>query len=98
MMASNSKALYVGVTGRLTNRVWQHKFGEVPGFTKRYNVTKLVWYEQWSTPDEAIAREKELKGWRREKKVRLLEATNPDWADLALDWSLGLPSEGADEK
>ena len=98
MMASSSGVLYVGITGRLVNRVWQHKFADLPGFTKRYNVKKLVWCERWPTPEEAIAREKELKGWRREKKVQLLEAANPDWKDLASDWSLGLPSDGSEEK
>ena len=78
--------LYTGVTGDLPHRVWQHKNKLVEGFTSRYNLTLLVYYEQFVYPDAAIAREKEIKGWRRSKKVRLVESMNPRWEDLARDW------------
>ena len=81
-MASESGVLYVGVTGALFKRNWTHKQGLVKGFTQRYNVTKLVWYEAHSTARAAIMREKEIKKWRREKKVALIEAMNREWRDL----------------
>jgi putative endonuclease len=85
-MASRSGTLYTGVTGDLHRRVWQHKRKVIPGFTRRYNVTRLVHFE--ATPDvqAALAREKEIKGWRRSKKVALIETTNPQWLDLAQGW------------
>jgi putative endonuclease len=84
IMASNSGVLYVGVTSNLVARVAQHKERTVPGFTQRYNVTKLVWYESHNSVRAAIAREKEIKTWRRMKKVRLIETRNPTWRDLSL--------------
>ena len=78
--------LYVGVTGHLVRRVWQHKNKLVPGFTSRYNLTRLVYYEQFVYPDAAIAREKEIKGWRRSKKIAMVQSMNPAWDDLARDW------------
>ncbi|HEY1679518.1 MAG TPA: GIY-YIG nuclease family protein [Candidatus Sulfotelmatobacter sp.] len=78
--------LYIGVTGDLVRRVWQHKNKLSPGFTSRYNLTRLVYFEAFSFADAAIAREKELKGWRRSKKLRLTESVNPTWEDLARDW------------
>ena len=86
IMASVSKVLYVGVTSDLGRRVSQHKLGEVPGFTSRYKATRLVHTENFGDIRDAIAREKEIKGWRREKKVALIEAENPSWKDLAEDW------------
>ena len=83
IMASESGVLYVGVTNNLAVRVGQHKDKIIPGFTKQYNVTKLVWYEPHSSVRAAIAREKEIKGWRRSKKVTLIEERNPTWHDLA---------------
>jgi len=88
ILASRSKTLYIGVTGSLGKRVWEHKQKLVPGFTKRYNVDRLVYYEWTHDPNEAISREKKLKGWRRVKKVSLVEQSNPDWCDLAADWPL----------
>jgi putative endonuclease len=82
-----SHVLYTGVTGKLTRRVFQHKNKLVPGFTSRYNLTRLVYYESFVYPDTAIAREKEIKGWRRSKKIRLIESMNPHWHDLAESWS-----------
>jgi len=81
-----SAVLYVGITGDLRRRVWQHKNKRVPGFTSRYNWTRLVFFEEFVYPDAAIAREKEIKGWRRSKKIALVESTNPRWDDLAKDW------------
>ena len=78
--------LYTGVTGNLVYRVWQHKNKLVPGFTSQYNLTLLVCYEPFFFPDAAIAREKEIKGWRRSKKIRLIESMNPRWEDLASEW------------
>jgi putative endonuclease len=78
--------LYVGITGNLQHRVWQHKNNLAPGFTSRYNLTRLVYCECFIYPDAAIAREKEIKGWRRRKKIKLVESTNPLWDDLAKDW------------
>lgn len=78
--------LYTGVTGHLVRRVFQHKNKLVPGFTSRYNLTQLVCYEQFVYPDAAIAREKEIKGWRRSKKIRLIESMNPLWRDLSDGW------------
>jgi len=78
--------LYTGITGDLRQRVWQHKHKLVEGFTSRYNLTSLVYYEEFVYPDAAIAREKEIKGWRRSKKIRLVESMNPRWEDLAREW------------
>jgi len=73
---------YTGVTNDVKWRVWQHKKKLVKGFTSRYNLDKLVWYESFSRIEDAIAREKEIKGWRREKKFALIESINPHWRDL----------------
>ncbi len=81
-----SAVLYTGITGDLRHRVWQHKKKLVDGFTSRYNLTLLVYYEEFVYPDAAIAREKEIKGWRRSKKIRLIESMNPRWEDLAREW------------
>jgi putative endonuclease len=78
--------LYVGITGDLRRRVWQHKNKLVQGFTSRYNLTRLAYYEEFVYPDAAIAREKEIKGWCRGKKLQLIESVNPSWEDLAKDW------------
>jgi putative endonuclease len=86
ILASTSKRLYVGVTGNLYERVLQHKKKEIPGFTQRYNVDKLVYYEETSSIEEAILREKQIKGWLREKKIRIIETLNRDWVDLSRDW------------
>jgi len=74
--------LYVGVTSDLVKRVWQHKDHQVAGFTKRYDVTLLVWYELHGTMESAILREKAIKSWKREWKLALIEKDNPEWADL----------------
>ncbi|GAB5382841.1 MAG: GIY-YIG nuclease family protein [Aliiglaciecola sp.] len=74
--------LYVGVTAELDNRVYQHRTSEIKGFTKRYNLTQLVYYEVHQSLYEAISREKRLKKWNRAWKIRLIEKNNPDWEDL----------------
>jgi putative endonuclease len=86
IVASRSHTLYVGVTGDLQKRVFEHKWKEHEGFTERYNCDRLVWFETHGEIRNAIAREKQLKGWRREKKIALIEKTNPAWVDLSKDW------------
>jgi putative endonuclease len=94
-----SAVLYTGITGDLPRRVWQHKNKLIPGFTSRYNLTRLVYYERFFYPDAAISREKEIKGWRRSKKVALIESMNPRWEDLAKDWGdVYKPQPAADER
>jgi putative endonuclease len=83
-MASKSGVLYLGVTSNLPVRVGQHKEKVLPGFTKKYNVTKRVWFEPHGSIRSAVAREKEIKKWRRSKKIALIESLNPDWNDLSL--------------
>ena len=85
-MASLSRVLYVGVTSDIDRRVSQHKLGIHKGFTSRYKVTRLVYSEHHGNIRDAIAREKEIKGWRRDKKVKLIEGYNPHWKDLAEGW------------
>ena len=80
--------LYVGVTSNLIQRAWQHQEKQVEGFSKKYDVQKLVWYEQHEGAESAIAREKRLKKWNREWKIALIEAGNPSWGDLAVDLGL----------
>jgi len=84
-MTNASHTLYVGVTNDLARRVSEHKQKAVPGFTSKYNITQLVWYEHFGSPSDAISREKQLKGWRREKKTALIRSLNPDWRDLSLE-------------
>ena len=74
--------LYIGVTSNLVARTWQHREHLVEGFTKRYDVTMLVWYELHATMESAILREKQLKKWNREWKLRLVQEFNPEWRDL----------------
>ena len=81
-----NSTVYIGVTGDLMRRVQEHRNDLIEGFTKRYHVHKLVYYETFQDVQEAIAREKQLKGWRRARKDALIESVNPTWADLAGDW------------
>jgi putative endonuclease len=78
--------MYVGMTNNLERRIYEHKNKLVDGFTKKYNVTKLVYYEHGKDVNAAIAREKEIKKWRREKKNNLVIKMNPTWKDLTLEW------------
>jgi len=77
--------LYTGVTSNLGNRVWQHKYKLADGFSKKYNVDTLVWYEQHSEMYSAITREKQIKKWKRAWKIELIEASNTKWTDLYLE-------------
>ena len=86
IMASRSHTRYVGVTGDLHKRVFEHKWKEHEGFTARYNCDRLVWFERYQDVRKAIARKKELKGWRRSKKIALIESVNPAWVDLSREW------------
>ena len=85
-MSNESKMLYVGVSNDLMKRVSQHKSKHIPGFTQKYNLYKLVYFEQFGDIRAAIAREKEIKGWLRSKKVALIVTENPHWKDLAESW------------
>ncbi len=86
MMSSKSRTIYTGMTGDLVERVRQHKKGEPEGFTKRYKITRLVFYEPFRYSNNSINREKQVKAWTRAKRVALIEAMNPTWDDLAADW------------
>jgi putative endonuclease len=86
IMASITRTLYVGVTNNLERRVYQQRQPDPTSFTSRYRVTRLVYCEAFADPRDAIAREKQLKDWRREKKVVLIERMNPDWHDLSDGW------------
>jgi len=79
-------SLYIGVTSNLQKRVWEHKNKVVKGFTEKYNVNKLVYYELTDSIETAINREKQLKRWRREWKINLIKEMNPEFKDLSLDW------------
>ncbi|EHR05092.1 GIY-YIG nuclease family protein [Bradyrhizobium sp. WSM471] len=74
-------AIYVGVTNDLIRRVYEHQIKAVPGFTAKYNITRLVWFETYDDPVSAITREKELKKWKRAWKIQLIEKDNPNWDD-----------------
>lgn len=82
----NNKVMYVGVTSNLERRVYEHKSKLVEGFTKKYNVNKLVYFETTNDVMAAIEREKQIKKWRREKKNQLVIGINPEWKDLSLEW------------
>ena len=83
ILTNNSGTLYTGVTNNLERRLWEHKNKLVKGFTKRYNIDKLVYFEQLNDIEQAISAEKRIKGWKREKKIALIESLNPDWEDLS---------------
>jgi putative endonuclease len=87
IMANRSRTLDTGVTNNLERRVYEHKNRVIPGFTSRYNITRLVYYEVFSDIRDAIAREKQIKGWLRAKKIALIEAVNPQWDDLSEEWT-----------
>jgi|SRR5579871_1467066 len=86
MISSSRRALYLGMTGKFRDRVWQHKTHAFEGFSSKYNCTRLVYYEVYDDVRRAIAREKQLKRWSRAKKDALIERFNPTWRDLAEDW------------
>jgi putative endonuclease len=87
VLASRSRNLYVGVTNNLTRRIIEHRSGTISGFTRRYRVYRLVHVETFGDIKAAIGREKQIKSWRREKKVALIQSRNPMWTDLAEQWT-----------
>ena len=86
IMTNRSRTLYTGVTNNLERRVYEHKHKLVPGFTQKYNITMLVYYEETPDVHVAIAREKQIKGWLRSKKIALIESLNSNWEDLSTEW------------
>ena len=91
LQSASRRALYIGMTNNLHRRVFQHKTHQFEGFTDDYNAVRLVYWESFGDVHNAIAREKQLKRWRREKKMWLVEKMNPQWRDLAADW---YPTQG----
>ena len=86
VMASRSLNLYTGVTDNMFRRALEHKTGAIQGFTKRYNINRLVYYETFKYVNNAIAREKQVKAWTRAKRIALIKSLNPTWQDLAEGW------------
>lgn len=86
IMTNRSKTLYTGVTNDLNRRVSEHKNKLIEGFTSKYNINKLVYFEETPDISSAIAREKQIKGWLRRKKIELIESMNPEWKDLSDEW------------
>jgi putative endonuclease len=86
ILSNEWRTIYVGVTNDLERRVWEHKNKAVPGFTTRYDIDRLIYFEHFTDIRDAIAREKQIKGWKRFKKVALVDTMNPQWKDLAADW------------
>ena len=86
IMMNGVRTLYIGVTNDLMRRVYEHKQKLADGFTKKYNITMLVYYEATSNVEAAITREKQLKGWLRSKKIAVIESMNPKWIDLSQEW------------
>ena len=98
ILGSSTGTLYVGMTNDLERRLFEHREGIVSGFASRYRLTRLLYFEETADVFEAIAREKQIKGWSRRKKVQLLESVNPSWRDLSGDWiALCHPEERSDE-
>jgi putative endonuclease len=87
IMANRTRTLYTGVTNNLERRVYEHKNRITPGFTSQYNITRLVYSEVFTDIRDAIAREKQIKGWLRAKKIALIESVNPKWNDLSEEWA-----------
>ncbi|MBU1873216.1 GIY-YIG nuclease family protein [bacterium] len=90
ILSNQNHRLYIGMTSNLNHRIYQHKNHLIDGFTKRYNIDQLVYFEITEDVWSALNREKQLKKWRREKKIHLIKAVNPEWNDLASDWELEL--------
>ena len=86
ILSSQRRVLNIGMTSNIEQRLFQHKTHAFGGFTAKYNVTSLVYFERHESVLAAIRREKEMKGWRREEKLRLIESTNPNWTDLSYGW------------
>jgi putative endonuclease len=94
IMGSITGTLYIGITGNLMKRVFQHKFHRIEGFTDKYDIERFLYRESFDDVHKAIAREKQLKGWRRSKKIALIEFVNPHWLDLAGDWYPSMKDSG----
>ena len=92
---SPSGTLYIGMTGNLHKRVFEHKFHRIEGFTDKYQVERLLYWESFDDVQKAINREKQLKGWRRSKKIALIESLNPHWLDFAREWFPWMTDSGA---
>jgi len=88
IMTNHSGTLFTGITDNLEQRIYEHKHKLVPGFTSKYNITKLVYYEEGNDADATLAREHQIKGWPRAEKIALIESVNPEWKDLSSDWGL----------
>ena len=86
IMSNQSRTLYTGITNNLVKRVYEHKNKLVPGFTAKYNISRLVYFEETGDVRAALAREKQIKGWLRQKKIALIESSNPKWMDLSAAW------------
>jgi putative endonuclease len=86
ILANERRMLYTGVTNDLMRRIYEHKNHLVDGYTKKYKISKLVYYDQTNDIYEAITREKQIKGWLRQKKIRLIESINPTWDDISKNW------------
>jgi len=86
IMTNVSRTLYTGVTDNLVRRVYEYRNKIIPGFTSRYNITELVYFEETSDVQAALTREKQIKGWRRAKKSQLIASVNPKWLDLSSKW------------
>ena len=93
LASQRNGTLYVGVTSNLIKRIWEHKNKAIEGFTQKYNVDKLVYFEQYHDPENAIKREKRLKKYDRRWKLELIEKENPEWRDLYTDLVSGLPDQ-----
>jgi putative endonuclease len=86
IVASRTRVLYCGMTNSIQRRIEEHRSGSIPGFSQRYNCQRLVWFEHFNYVTNAIDREKEIKGWSRDKKLALIQEKNPSWSDLSEDW------------
>jgi putative endonuclease len=91
VLASRSRVLYTGITSDLMSRVGQHREGKVSSFTAKYRIHRLVYFETFHNVRSAIAREKQIKSWAREKRAEVIQATNPTWVDLAAEWFAPYP-------
>ena len=86
ILSSQRRVLYIGITSNIEQRIFQHKTHAFGGFTAKYNVTSLVYFERHGSVMTAIRREKEMKAWRRKEKIKLIESSNPNWRDLSYGW------------
>ena len=98
IVASRTGTLYIGMTNNIYRRVMQHKAGEIEGFSQQYKCNRLVYYQKFDDVNRAIDREKQLKGWRRDKKIALIESINPRWEDFAERWGCEMAFAGVSIK